>query len=76
MRPLRKLSATRGKLLEQLLASQEAERRRLAADLHDGLGQNLTTVLLRLKVIEDTAQVPAVLENAAALREIVADSLA
>ena len=76
VRPLRKLSATRGKLLEQLLASQEAERRRLAADLQDGLGQNLTTVLLRLKVIEDTAQVPAVLENAAALREIVADSLA
>lgn len=76
VRPLRRLADTRGRLLGRLLESQESERRRLAADLHDGLGQNLTTMLLRLKVIEDSAQVPAVKENAAALRQIASDSLA
>lgn len=76
VRPLRRLSETRRLLLERLLEAQEAERRRLSAELHDGLGQNLTTMLLRLKVIEDATVAPAVRENAAALRRITADSLA
>lgn len=76
VRPVQRLHESRGLLLDQLLSAQEDERRRIAADLHDGLGQNLTTMLLRLKVIEDAAVAPAVRENAAALREIASTSLA
>lgn len=76
VRPLQRLHDERGVLLDQLLAAQEDERRRIAADLHDGLGQQLTTMLLRLKVIEEAAVPDTVRENAAALREITSAALA
>lgn len=43
-------------LVNQLGRAQEAERSRLSAELHDGSGQELTSLLLRLKAIEDRAQ--------------------
>jgi len=76
VRPVQRLHESRGRLLDRLLSAQENERRRIAADLHDGLGQNLTTMLLRLSVIADSATTDAVRENAAALREIASTSLA
>ncbi|MFM8413850.1 MAG: sensor histidine kinase [Planctomycetota bacterium] len=76
VRPVQRLHESRGLLLDRLLSAQEDERRRIAADLHDGLGQNLTTMLLRLSVIADSATTDAVRENAAALREIASTSLA
>jgi len=76
VRPLQRLHDERGVLLDQLLAAQEDERRRIAADLHDGLGQQLTTMLLRLKVIEEAAVPDTVRDNAAALREITSAALA
>jgi len=75
VRPVQRLHESRGLLLDQLLSAQEDERRRIAADLHDGLGQNLTTMLLRLAVIQESAVSDAVRENAAALREIASSSL-
>jgi signal transduction histidine kinase len=75
VRPVQRLHESRGLLLDQLLSAQENERRRIAADLHDGLGQNLTTMLLRLTVIQESAASDAVRENAAALREIASISL-
>ncbi len=39
-------------LSSQLLTSQETERKRIAAELHDGLGQALMVAKMRLKVIE------------------------
>ncbi len=68
VRPVQRLNDSRGALLDQFLSAQEDERRRMAADLHDGLGQNLTTILLRLSVLENSAVTDAVRENAAALR--------
>jgi len=76
VRPVQRLHESRGLLLDRLLSAQEDERRRIAADLHDGLGQNLTTMLLRLSVIADSATTDAVRDNAAALREIASTSLA
>ena len=52
----------------QALAAQEAERHRIAQELHDEVGQSLTVVLLGLKQLE--ARAPAELvEELALLRE-------
>ena len=44
--------ASRGRLLRRLVVAQEDERRRLARELHDGLGQRLTALRLSLGAIE------------------------
>ncbi|HEX9002975.1 MAG TPA: two-component regulator propeller domain-containing protein [Blastocatellia bacterium] len=41
---LQKASAAREQFARQLLASQEGERKRIAAELHDSLGQNLLII--------------------------------
>lgn len=45
-------------LLESLVEAQEEERSRLARELHDGAGQMLTNLLVRLKTIERKAESP------------------
>ena len=40
-------------LLEDLVRAQEDERRRLARDLHDHLGQRLTTLRMRIETLKD-----------------------
>lgn len=44
--------AARQVLLESLVQAQEEERSRLARELHDGAGQTLTSLLVRLKAME------------------------
>ncbi len=75
VRPAQRLTESRRLLLERVLSAQEEERRRIAADLHDGLGQSLTSVLLRLAAIEQEATVPAVRASAAATRDVVSHAL-
>jgi signal transduction histidine kinase len=56
-------------LLEDLVRAQEDERRRLARDLHDHLGQRLTTLRMRIESLKDpNARSPATPEE---LQEIV-----
>lgn len=50
------------------LAAQEAERHRIAQELHDEVGQSLTVVLLGLKQVETQAP-PTLVPDLAALRE-------
>jgi two-component system, chemotaxis family, CheB/CheR fusion protein len=45
-------------LLAQLVTAQEVERRRLARDLHDQLGQRLTLLRLRLESLKSSASDP------------------
>jgi signal transduction histidine kinase len=43
-----------GNLLSQVVGAQEAERQRIARDLHDATGQSLTAISLGLRGIENT----------------------
>lgn len=49
---LRHEASRRYELLKRLIVAQEDERKRVARDLHDGLGQDLAGLALRLEVIE------------------------
>ena len=58
---LERLEAERAASSGQALAAQEAERRRVAQELHDEVGQSLTAVLLGLRRMADRA--PAELQQ-------------
>lgn len=73
-------SRSRRELLGQVIAAQEAERARVSRDLHDDVGQSLTSVLLGLRLVEDSLADPDVMpfdvrRRLADLRELVADGL-
>jgi two-component system sensor histidine kinase UhpB len=50
---LGRLDQERSRSAAQALAAQEAERHRIAQELHDEVGQSLTVVLLQLKHLRD-----------------------
>jgi signal transduction histidine kinase len=52
VKPLRRLSESRGHLLHLLFDAQERERARISRDLHDEVGQQLTALLLGIGTIE------------------------
>ncbi len=45
-------STQRGELLKRLISAQEDERRRIARELHDELGQSISALALRVEVIQ------------------------
>jgi signal transduction histidine kinase len=49
LREVRRRDALRGELLQRITAAQEAERKRIARELHDGTGQMLTGLGLGLR---------------------------
>src|SRR5690606_28743140 len=49
---LRESAATRQRYIEQVIVAQDNERRRLAHELHDGLGQSLTSLSVSLRALE------------------------
>lgn len=55
---LDRLETERGTSAARALSAQEAERRRVARELHDQIGQTLTAVLLDLKRSADRAPAP------------------
>lgn len=67
--PARRLYRARGLLLRQMFEIQERERATLASDLHDEVGQNLTTVIVGLKTIEDAKAFSEAIERARQLRQ-------
>jgi len=71
---LDRLEADRSISTAVVLDAQEAERRRIAQELHDEIGQSLTVVLLELKSVVDRA--PAeVAEELRGVQEVVRSSL-
>ena len=61
--------------LRRVVAGQELERRRLARELHDETGQALTSILLGLRAVEETANAEEMRAAAGALRELVVATL-
>jgi signal transduction histidine kinase len=62
--------ALRGELLRRVVAAQEAERQRVARDLHDATGQSLTALGLGLRGVATSLQAEAGTPVAAKLRQL------
>lgn len=76
----RERAAFKREMLGEILNAQEAERARVSRDLHDDVGQALTSVLLGLRLIESSLAANEVeLDDARRrtedVRELVADAL-
>ena len=61
---LRYSEAARVRLLRRLVVAQEEERRRIAADLHDHLGQQLTSLRLTFEALRRAAAPDSALASA------------
>ena len=61
--------------LRRVVSAQEAERRRLARELHDETGQALTSILLGLKPLEEVLRDGPSAAAVAHLRELVVGTL-
>ncbi|MBA3562154.1 MAG: GAF domain-containing protein [Actinobacteria bacterium] len=61
--------------LRRVVEAQELERRRLARELHDQTGQELTSVLLGLKAVEEAKSDAERAKALAAVREQVVETL-
>ena len=58
------------KMSEQVLAAQEGERKRIARELHDETAQSLTTLLIRLKILEKARNAAEIRGQIQELREL------
>jgi len=72
--PLRRLFEARGHLLRRLFESQEQERVRIARDLHDSLGQQLTALMVGLRTVEEADNLETARARAHDLRELASAS--
>ena len=65
----RTAEAQRVELLERLVTSQEEERRRIARDIHDHLGQRLTALRLKIaSLVEVSDEIPTLIRVRSACR--------
>jgi two-component system sensor histidine kinase NreB len=62
-------------LSSEVIAAQEAERKRISRELHDDTAQALTSLLVRLRLLERTARDAGVSENVEELRELTSNAL-
>jgi PAS domain S-box-containing protein len=61
----------RTRFVEQSIAAREDEQRRISRDLHDGIGQTLTSIRLGLRVLEESSVATSAQDTARELRRMV-----
>jgi signal transduction histidine kinase len=71
----RSLVEVRRQLLQKLLFAQEDERRRIARDLHDEIGQALTALLIGLRTVVEASTLESARGHANDLRRITLSAL-
>jgi len=72
---LKRKEEIRTQLLAKVIGAQEDERKRISRELHDETGQALTSLMLGLKSLEQTAHSNAISEKTAELRALAAQTL-
>jgi signal transduction histidine kinase len=65
----------RERLLAKVISAQEDERKRISRELHDETGQTLTSMLVSLKIAEDSADSPQTRKNITKLRALTSQAL-
>ncbi|WP_447980033.1 PAS domain-containing sensor histidine kinase [Candidatus Nitrospira bockiana] len=71
----RQMEQMRAQLLEQVITAQEEERRRIARELHDEIGQSLTALLVGLRAMENGRREGAGSAGGSELWKIAAQTL-
>ncbi len=71
----RERETLRRQLLEKVIATQEDERRRIARELHDSTSQNLTSLIVGLRIMETYCQQCAAQTKASDLRQVASHTL-
>ncbi len=64
-------AAREKEMLQKMVAAQEVERGRIARDLHDELGQQLTVLQLKLSSVKDRCDVAELCDEIDVIREVV-----
>ena len=65
----------RRQLLEKVITTQEDERRRIARELHDSTSQNLTSLIVGLRIMETNCAQCAAQSKATDLRQVASKTL-
>jgi signal transduction histidine kinase len=71
----RERESLRRQLLEKVISTQEDERRRIARELHDSTSQNLTSLIVGLRMMETHCAQCAAQSKASDLREVASHTL-
>ena len=71
----REREVLRRQLLEKVITTQEDERRRIARELHDSTSQNLTSLIVGLRIMETNCAQCAAQSKATDLRRVASKTL-
>lgn len=71
----REREVLRRQLLEKVITTQEDERRRIARELHDSTSQNLTSLIVGLRLMETNCVQCAAISKATDLRQVASNTL-